>query len=368
MNKKCIIPTVGLSLISAFAAVPLFVKPPKKKVKSEHGREWMSVIDDSTPISHLAIPGTHDSAAEKIYFSGIARCQYLTVLQQLEAGFRFIDLRLAVKKGKLIAVHGKTKCFDIKDGKPCDLTFESILKDLYSFLKANPTETVIISIKNEGRTDDGVFADILYSQYINVGSRYWYLGNKIPKLGDVRGRAVLLRRFSVSSADFDDTNCGLNMNGKLWGVMKKGEGYKKFPMEHMSNTTEPCTTVVLQDNFTEDTYEKWYSSVKPLIDRGRKKGETVLNFLSTTGKLFPVLNAKEMNKLFMSYISCNFSHGGITVFDFGDAEIAEKVYRQNKRHIDKNKKYPINNRKYAEYVSSLFAKYVSGYSNLMYKL
>lgn len=365
MNKKIIASSAAaVAALSACASLPLFVKPPEKKIKSEHGRDWMSVLNDSTPVSHIAIPGTHDSATENIYFASIAKCQHLSVLQQLEAGIRFLDIRLRIKNGKLIAVHGSTKCFSVQNGKVTDLTFESILDSVYSFLKTNKGETVLISIKNEGKDFDYNFEKILYSEYLNPASRFWFLENRIPKLSEVRGKAILIRRFF--GCNLTDLNGGLNMNPAAWGNMagKKTVGYKKFDIDRSADTAA-AGSVCLQDCYSLDVFDKWYVSAKPLIDRGRHKGEIMLNFLSCTGRLFPVLTAKPVNRLLMGYNLRALSGGGIIIFDFADADLAERIYRENKKRIDKS--YSVNNAGFSPVKESRFANYVSAVCNFCFK-
>jgi 1-phosphatidylinositol phosphodiesterase len=55
---------------------------------------WMANIPDDTLLSNITVPGTHDSCAESnIPF---VRTQYLSITKQMEAGLRFLDLRVRV--------------------------------------------------------------------------------------------------------------------------------------------------------------------------------------------------------------------------------------------------------------------------------
>lgn len=95
-------------------------------------------------------------------------------------------------------------------------TFSSLLDKIYAFLDANPSETVIMSVKREGignMTDQQV-ARILHDHYTSSPSHAnrWYTTPTIPTLGECRGRIVLMRRLVI-----DDTMRGLN-NGKGWAI------------------------------------------------------------------------------------------------------------------------------------------------------
>ena len=368
MKKNTGIPVLA-GVLTAGALLPLFVKPPRRLVASEQGRDWMSVLCDDTPVSHLAIPGTHDSASEKILCASIARCQHLTVTQQMEAGFRFLDLRCRVKGDRLVMVHGKTPCLSAQGGKVSDYTLDQLLEEIYAFLKAHPGETLLVSIKNDGKEDDRLFADILYRRYLSLSSRFWYLENRVPLLGEVRGRAVLLRRFYSDSADLDDSCCGLNAGPQLWGNMRgrKTLGYKKFPMEHIKDGGN-AGKICLQDCYSQGVHDKWYGCVKPLLDRGRHKGETVLNFVSCTGRLFPVAAALELNRRFLSSRVSELDRGGVVIFDFADAQLAQKVYACNSRRVDSAKKAPICREAYSPDRDNGASRYLSGYDNLLYHI
>ncbi len=60
--------------------------------------EWMSDLNNSLLISELSIPGTHDSMTFKgdlASGAAMAQCQVISLEQQLEAGIRSLDIRLA---------------------------------------------------------------------------------------------------------------------------------------------------------------------------------------------------------------------------------------------------------------------------------
>src|SRR5687767_170537 len=54
---------------------------------------WMGALYDNVLVSQISIPGTHDSGARFEPFPGTAKCQNLTISQQLDAGIRFLDIR-----------------------------------------------------------------------------------------------------------------------------------------------------------------------------------------------------------------------------------------------------------------------------------
>ena len=175
-------------------------------------KNWMKNIPGDIPLCDINLPGTHDSATRLCQFAYFSRCQELSITEQLNMGVRFLDLRVAVFQGKLMLVHASARCF--KD--PSDKAFlmlDDVLSDCRDFLKANPTEALIISIKRDyGDTTENTF-DVLFEQYL--GLDFWYTENRIPTLDEVRGKAVFLNRFCVDedNEEYNDLNTGLNFSG-----------------------------------------------------------------------------------------------------------------------------------------------------------
>ncbi|SOV03472.1 related to 1-phosphatidylinositol phosphodiesterase precursor [Ustilago sp. UG-2017a] len=153
---------------------------------------WMSSLPSTDPLSSFCIPGTHESCA--LYGWPISACQGSTssISYQLSRGIRFLDIRLALKgtpgKQRLYAYHRVT------DEK---IEFSAILSQVYSFLTANPSETVLMSVKQENNMAG--FLDSVFT-YINQNLNQWHLGTGMPKLGDVRAKIVLLSRFGSSTS------------------------------------------------------------------------------------------------------------------------------------------------------------------------
>ncbi|KAH7403609.1 phosphatidylinositol phospholipase-like protein C [Cadophora sp. MPI-SDFR-AT-0126] len=174
---------------------------------------WMSQLKDETPLSALSIPGTHNSPTHHTALPSV-RCQAVGVKEQLNNGVRFLDLRVQPEnpddpsKDGLILVHSAF---------PISLTGNKYLRDLlntvHSFLDANPSETVIISLKREGvgKATDQQLSKILHTHYANDVTR-WFVQNRIPTLGECRKKVVLIRRFAL-----DDSLKG-EQGGKGWAI------------------------------------------------------------------------------------------------------------------------------------------------------
>ncbi|KOS18699.1 1-phosphatidylinositol phosphodiesterase [Escovopsis weberi] len=174
---------------------------------------WMASLDDAWPLSVLSIPGTHNSPTCHTALPSV-RCQHAGVPEQLANGVRFLDVRVSVSPGssRLALVHSAF---------PIALTggrwFADMLDDVYAFLDAHPSETVLMSIKREGtgKGTDHQLGRCLKHDYIDSKGRRdrWWTEPRMPLLGRARGRIVVVRRFAL---DPDmQRSC---WDGRGWGL------------------------------------------------------------------------------------------------------------------------------------------------------
>ena len=188
-----------------------FIEQPRKFNPSAKGGNWMSYISDDTYISDISIPGTHDSASYRrggIY--SLAHCQNLNLENQLKVGVRYFDIRLDKDyKDRLYVYHGILNQ---------QISFDEVWNIFNNFLKEHPSETILMSIKcedsNNKETMQFIHEDLLTKQ------DNMYTGNKVPKLGDVRGKIVLFRRYSFygyfginARGHGTEYNCTYNIEG-----------------------------------------------------------------------------------------------------------------------------------------------------------
>jgi len=154
------------------------------------GPDWMQTLPDGISISRITIPGTHNSAALHEPFPNTTACQSLTLARQLQAGVRFVDLRCRHQNDRFRIYHA-----------PVDqqVSFADCLATLTRFLKANPSETIIVSIKEEHKPAD-VTRSFLATLETYLAADVWWLREDLPTLGQVRGKLILLRRFASSKA------------------------------------------------------------------------------------------------------------------------------------------------------------------------
>ncbi|WP_411121994.1 phosphatidylinositol-specific phospholipase C [Streptomyces sp. x-19] len=146
-------------------------------------QDWMSALGDGTPVQRLSIPGTHDSGA-RIGGPWVA-CQNTSVAEQLAAGIRFLDVRCRAIDGVFAIHHGAFYQ---------ELMFGDVLNACRDFLRAHPTETVLMRVKQEySEVSAEEFRQVFVSYLDGKGYRSLFrLDAGLPTLGEARGRVVLL--------------------------------------------------------------------------------------------------------------------------------------------------------------------------------
>lgn len=275
------------------------------------GYNWMGKIADSTKLCDISIPGSHDSGARSTegYASPWAKTQDLTISEQLNAGVRMLDLRLrynADVSGEIQIVHSSIATYD-ENGNPQALS--DVIQILYYFLMYNPTETVIVSFKEDDGSNESKIVSKINS-YISSNSSRWYQSYNTPTLGDVRGKIVVASRMS--------TLRGLLLNSSDQGS-DGGYAYDQYK------------NLYYQDRYNMGTENKWNNAVVPLLDMKKPDGAWSINYLSTTGANINGVssNANIMNQHFNDYGASNNKCYGIIMFDYVTDGLCKKVFKCN---------------------------------------
>ena len=145
----------------------------------------------------------------------ISQCQSATtpLSVQLTDGIRVLDIRLAIKYGHLVAYHGQY---------PQRATFQSILSDLHAFLTSpsSARETIVVSMKQEDYDTQSPEAfSILVREEIEAGpggKGMWFLENRVPTLGEVRGKVIMFSRFGGDGTAWDGGLEGMGIHPTNW--------------------------------------------------------------------------------------------------------------------------------------------------------
>eukprot|EP00494_Astrolonche_serrata_P031985 UN32254 len=137
---KCKIPCTKSRLSKRQQSVELILKN-----KHKQSCNWMSEYSD-IPLGELKIPGSHNTMTYGIIgcCDRYTICQNSTVLQQLDLGIRYLDIRAGLYDGELRFGHGCQKAF-------CSV--ENTLIKIKSWLNKHSSEIIILKIDEEHEHD-----------------------------------------------------------------------------------------------------------------------------------------------------------------------------------------------------------------------
>lgn len=272
---------------------------------------WMSGLQDNISISKISIPGTHDSGArvDTPVVTGTAKTQDLSIAEQLNAGVRFLDIRCRHIDNSFAIHHGAIYQ---------NLNFDDVLNACYTFLQNNPSETIIMSVKEEYDASNTTRSfEQTFDSYVQKNPSKWDLGANIPTLGAVRGKIKLLRRFSSGTTKginaspwADNTTFDINNSG----VQLKVQDYYK-----VTNNDDKWNGISsLLNEAKNDTNGKLFVN----FTSGYKPGIFGIPSIPTV--------SNNINPRLKTFFQTN-THGsfGVMPIDFVNAELSELIVKTN---------------------------------------
>jgi len=239
---------------------PLVTGDPDRALPYTYA-DWMAGLSDNLQLSQITIPGTHDCAADN-HSGGIPSgshwdvgCQDFRFSNQLLLGVRWFDVRYDDVDKRL---H--------HDLIVLSRSLEDIIDEALSFLSAHPHETVIFMIKKEyGGSSDGTFSNKVWDILNKYSLNHFYLENKIPTLGNVRGKIVIA------------TNGNSNRNGHPLGM---SFSWPKNTPWHYSGASSTIHYYV-QDHYSLNyvSYSTKLNEIKDMLNSSGNPIDTWNNFL-----------------------------------------------------------------------------------------
>jgi 1-phosphatidylinositol phosphodiesterase len=222
---------------------------------------WMSGIADDVALNRLSLPGSHDTCAYTVEDS-LAKTQTATLAEQLTRGVRVLDIRCRHEDDVFHINHARIAL---------GLMFDEVIAICAAFLARHPGECIVMSVKDEcGDTHCTRRFEQTFASYVErqVAGLRWYLGDTIPRLGDVRGSIVLLRRFASASA------MGIDLSD--------------WPDNATFDVDRPAASFAIQDEYrvpVEASIDHKFRMIEALLVRtARVTSERwVVNFCSGTG-------------------------------------------------------------------------------------
>lgn len=285
--------------------------------------DWMQALPDDMPLSDVILPGTHDCATQNVQLAFITRCQALSIAEQLDAGFRYLDIRLGASGEQFRLMHGFTVCTTSGWPWAATLYFDDVLADAYAFLEAHPTEAIVFAVKQEYGSETPEQFEALLSAYIEKNPDARLLSDAIPTVGEARGKIVLVRHYEDKSMPVP--TLGLPC---YWQTQNGHDDVTPNAAVHRNGKY----TLIVQDRYEYDAPDKLNAFRKGL--QAAQTGETFLSisFLSTKGSSpvgHPYGLAKTLDAELMNMTD---PLSGWIVVDFGSPAIAARIYETNFNH------------------------------------
>jgi 1-phosphatidylinositol phosphodiesterase len=273
----------------------------------------MGSLRDDTSLAELSIPGTHDAGARYERFYGTIQCQTLTIPEQLRAGVRFLDIRCRHVKNTFLIYHGPVYQ---------RLTFDEVLDGCSAFLRENPAECIIMSVKEENtpsantRTFENTF-----DACVGQAPARWLLTETIPTLSQAKGKIVLFRRFKSNEGP-------------------KGIDASRWPDNQSFTNSSPAGRLRIQDCYkVRDNKSKWRAIQNLYEEAGSRDRDCLyINFASgySPSTFLGIARIRAVSKVIDPLIANYFATAsprryGITLMDFADDRKCSLIIATNQR-------------------------------------
>jgi 1-phosphatidylinositol phosphodiesterase len=312
---------------------------------------WMGTLDPRRKISEITLPGTHDSATWTM--SGNAQCQTHDIRQQLDAGIRFLDIRLQktvvariLKDNHYLYLPDLSLSPDLEIYHGLVAAGLEMKRDIVpackAFLAQNPSETIVMMIsRNRVPLEEGdeyaanvaAKSDSLFVANVDrlIGDPVFLRQSTIPTLGQAKGHVVVMTRYTGGpgipwqTGQPDNSEDSVNEAGNRFYIQ---DAYQ-YPTTRLDQRGEMLDA-------------KW-AHIKSNLDdaslKGLRDGTWWINYASATGLLYldPVDFARGtagmagMNSRVRDYLkSHNKGYYGTVPMDFPDLELIEQLIATNR--------------------------------------
>lgn len=282
------------------------------QIELPDGANWMRLIPGERLLSSLSIPGTHDSGARYEPISGTAQTQHLSITDQLNAGVRFLDIRCRFIDNNFAIHHGPIYQH---------LNFDDVLQACLRFLERHPSETIIMSVKEEHTpSGNSMTFEQRFIQYTKTFDSLFRLGSAIPSLEEARGKIVLLRRFN------SDQSLGI-------------PAYYNWSDNTSFTIQNSPSTIKVQDAYQVSSNSDKWNGISTLLNTSKNtdpaSGTLFLNFTSGyQKKLWVIPNipsvSKEINPKLLNYFKQQSTGNfGVVITDFMHTDLAESIFKTN---------------------------------------
>lgn len=306
-------------IISLFVFISILTIPKAQILPDNYLENWMSYLADSTLLTQILIPGTHNSGSfNKGSFANIALTQTKgsDISQQLKIGIRAFDFRLEAEDGLLEFYHDTVKQ---------NFNFDNqALTELTTFLSDHPSEAVIIVMRCEGGSLED-YKEQVRNVLEESENEKWIVTcyNARSTLNELRGKILFLFRDDIGTP-------------YLGGVFSGWSDNTTFVKNIKSENSEYKGLVSVEDQYKIDNLKSAVddkmSSIKENLNNSAQNDDTnhlYITFISGAPTDFsafingvtPYTVAKKINRKTAEYINdMEEKPQGIVFMDFADTD------------------------------------------------
>ena len=315
---------------------------------------WMATIPSNTKFHMLSIPGAHNAGTESINVTA-SKCQSKNFVGLLESGVRAFDIRPGYYANSeftpstLKLTHGITST---------DYTFVAAMDYLVNFVKANPTEVVVLTMQKEYNqipilntlADQSASWRTVVRDYLKgvpyegaaIEDRANYLLSKVTAnmtLADCRGKVVVLSRNPYGTENvFYDV-----VVGALISDWPDNAVSTNTSLNYTSSNA--IASAYVQDCYETTNYSTREGQVKEALTKAAEDKGTTWYFNALNIHNDPKTHAGNMNSRINTLLTNGNNDGrtGIIFYDFcGDSSTGGDAL--NKAIINQNAEYLFHNR------------------------
>lgn len=352
--------------LAGAAAKPYYKKVNFGAAATARKGNWMSTIPGNTWLHGLSIPGTHDAATYNTSTSS-AQCQSKNFNEQLEAGVRAFDIRVpyiglsnAPTTATVSIYHG------IVNTK---VLFKDAMDYLVSYVKKNPTETIIVVVNKENSKPkslitignkskdysqddngcawqksirdyvDGTYKDASTVDASITGSRAGYFITDISqplRLSSCRGKILFLtRNYYGTSQSATSPVYG--------GVIRNWEDNTIFDATIYKTNAASVCGIHIQDNYSQSNYNTKQNNIKECLEKSAADftNKFYFNFVSMVKETgaSPKDAAKTMNPATVNLLANVSGKTGVMFYDYcmdkncGGIDLQKAILNQNYKYV-----------------------------------
>lgn len=236
--------------------------PEQPVLRPVDASAWMKEVADSVRLCKMTVPATHDSGA--LLGGKDLQTQDVSVAEQLAMGVRGFDIRLQARTDGKLGVYHSVQYQNITWD-------EQVWNEMESFLKKHPSETLVVSLKREGGSEEAYRR--LLAASLSKKEKSAFLVKDFHAgltLGECRGKILLVHRDSVMpryagvqcSGWQDNVTCDVTLRGSNG---KEAVASVEDQYQHRYVGKAPYKTAVTLANMTAAMQEpaasdKWFIS------------------------------------------------------------------------------------------------------------